>query len=201
VIGKIVKVVLSGGPNGGKTTAIQVVPALLKSDPQLNSPKVLAIPEVPTLIMEMGVHRAEELMTNSEKLLAFQEAVFDVQLALEDTTMKLTRKLASCSENRARDIIVLIDRGLMDCKEYVPQHIWEAILLKKNMSEEAILARYDAVIHLRSVAVEDLDMYDELTVSNRVRIESKEQAATQDTAEWNSWIRHPAHMVINNGDD
>ena len=30
---------------------------------EVNSPKVLAIPEVPTLIMEMGVHRAEELMT------------------------------------------------------------------------------------------------------------------------------------------
>ena len=59
-------------------------------------------------------------MTNSDKLLAFQETVFDVQLALEDTTMKLARKLASCSENRARDIILLMDRGLMDCKGYVP---------------------------------------------------------------------------------
>ncbi len=68
---------------------IQVVPALLKSDPQLNSSKALVIPEVSTLIMEMGVNRLEELTNSSDKLLAFEEAVFDVQIALEDTTMRL----------------------------------------------------------------------------------------------------------------
>ncbi|CAM9820699.1 unnamed protein product, partial [Heterosigma akashiwo] len=192
------RVVLTGGPNGGKTTAIEVVPALLKSDPSLHFPKVLAIPEVSTLIMGMGVNRLEELGISSEKLLAFEEAIFTVQMALEDTTMRLARKLATCCHNRSRDIIILMDRGIMDCKGYMPQGVWEALLLNKNTTEEAILARYDAVIHLRSVAIEDPDLYDELTVSNPVRIETKEQAAKQDKKEWHSWKKHPAHTVIDN---
>jgi len=102
-IGKILRVVLTGGPNGGKTTATQVIPALLRPDSDLNFPKVLTIPEAATLIMEMGVNRTEELGLNDKKLLAFQEAVMEIQTRMEDTTMKLARKLASCGENRARD--------------------------------------------------------------------------------------------------
>ena len=71
-IGKILRVVLTGGPNGGKITATQVIPALLRPDSDLNFPKVLTIPETPTLIMEMGVNRTEELGLNDKKLLAFQ---------------------------------------------------------------------------------------------------------------------------------
>ena len=122
-LGKILRVVLTGGPNGGKTTAIQVIPALLTSDPDLRSPKVLAIPEMSTLIMNMGVNRLQELSISREKTLAFEEAIVTMQMAIEDTAMRLARKLATCCHNRSRDIIILMDRGIMDCKGYVPQHI------------------------------------------------------------------------------
>ena len=98
------RVVLTGGPNRGKTTGIQVVPALLTSDPEdLRSPKVLAIPEMSTLIMRMGVNRLQALSISREKLLAFEEAIFTMQMAIEDTAMRLARKLATCCHNRSRD--------------------------------------------------------------------------------------------------
>ncbi|CAN0131221.1 unnamed protein product, partial [Heterosigma akashiwo] len=189
---KIVRVVLTGGPNGGKTTATQVIPALLRPDSNLNCPKVLTIPEAPTLIMEMGVNRTEELGLNDKKLLAFQEAAMEIQTTMEDTTMKLARKLASCGENRSRDIITIIDRGTMDCKGYMPEYVWEALLLKKNTTEEEILVRYDAVIHIRSMATENPQLYNELKANNSVRIETMSEAAAQDNRELNScWQKHP----------
>ena len=200
--GKILRVVLTGGPNGGKTTAIQVIPALLTSDPDLRSPKVLAIPEMSTLIMNMGVNRLQELSISREKTLAFEEAIVTMQMAMEDTAMRLARKLATCCHNRSRDIIILMDRGIMDCKGYVPQHTWEAMLVNKNTTEQAILARYDAVIHVQSVAVENPELYDELRVSNPLRTENREQAAVQDEKEWHSWEKHhPAHVLIENEDE
>ncbi|CAM9455463.1 unnamed protein product, partial [Heterosigma akashiwo] len=198
-IGKILRVVLTGGPNGGKTTATQVIPALLRPDSDLNFPKVLTIPETPTLIMEMGVNRTEELGLNDKKLLAFQEAVMDIQTRMEDTTTKLARKLASCGENRARDIIIIMDRGTMDCKGYMPEYVWEALLMNKNTTEEAILARYDAVIHIKSVAVENPQLYDELKANNSIRTETRLQAAVQDIKELDSWQGHPARTIIDNG--
>ncbi|CAM9870933.1 unnamed protein product, partial [Heterosigma akashiwo] len=197
--GKILRVVLTGGPNGGKTTATQVIPALLRPDSDLNFPKVLTIPETPTLIMEMGVNRTEELGLNDNKLLAFQEEVMDIQTRMEDTTMKLARKLASCGENRARDIIIIMDRGTMDCKGYMPEYVWEALLMNKNTIEEAILARYDAVIHIKSVAVENPQLYDELKANNSIMTETRLQAAVQDNKELDSWQGHPARTIIDNG--
>ena len=32
-------------------------------------------------------------------------------------------------------------------KGYMPQHVWKALLLNNNTREEAILARYNAMIH------------------------------------------------------
>ncbi|CAM9991790.1 unnamed protein product, partial [Heterosigma akashiwo] len=192
------RVVLTGGPNGGKTTAIQVILALLTSDPDLRSPKVLAIPEMSTLIMNMGVNRLQELSISREKILAFEQAIFTMQMAIEDTAMRLAKKIATCCHDRSRDIIILMDRGIMDCKGYVPQHIWEAMLVNKNMTEQAILARYDTVIHVQSVAVGNPELCDELRVSNPLRTENIEQAAAQDEKEWHSWEEHPAHVLIEN---
>jgi len=169
-------------------------------DSDLNFPKVLTIPETPTLIMEMGVNRTEELGLSDKKLLAFQEAVMDIQTRMEDTTMKLARKLASCEENRARDIIIIMDRGTMDCKGYMPEYVWEALLMNKNTTEEAILARYDAVIHIKSVAVENPQLYDELKANNSIRTETRLQAAVQDNKELDSWQGHPARTIIDNND-
>ena len=90
------------------------------------------IPEASTLMMEMGVNRTEELGLNDKKQLAFQEAVMEIQT----TTMKLARKLGSCGENRSRDIIIIMDRGTMDCKGYIPEYVWEALLLKKNIQQK-----------------------------------------------------------------
>ena len=53
----------------------------------------------------------EELSISSEKLLAFEEAIFTMQMAIEDTAMRLARKLVTCCHNRARDIIILMDEA------------------------------------------------------------------------------------------
>ncbi|CAM9820839.1 unnamed protein product, partial [Heterosigma akashiwo] len=197
--GRILKVVLTGGPVAGKTSAIKLLTSLLATDPTLQNPKVLAIPETATMLYEMGISRKDELgRGKTRQLLAFQQALFEIQISLENTAMKLARKWAHCAEDRSRDIIILMDRGLVDCKGYVPEQVREALLLNKNTSEDAILARYDMVIHLHSVAVEFPELYDDLMMNNSSRKETLEEARIQDEKELASWSAHPCHYEIKN---
>lgn len=194
--GKICRIVFSGGPGAGKSTAVRELPQLLKGDPDspLQDPIILTVEESATAIWKMGVKRSE--LTNGERALAFQEAVFDVQCQMEDSAVRLARKMAPCSEDRTRDIVLLMDRGVMDSKGYVSPRVWEALLLNKNTSEGAILARYDAVIHLRTVAIENPPLYARISETNVFRTESREEAEAQDYVEQLSWGDHPNQKVV-----
>ena len=87
----------------------------------------------------------------------------------------IARKLASCSESRVRDGIILMDCGVIDCEGYMPQYVWEVLMRENNMTEEATLARCDARIHSESIVVENSKLFDELNSSNnRIRTESKQ---------------------------
>ena len=93
--GRILKVVLTGGPVAGKTSAIKLLTSLLATEPTLQNPKVLAIPETATMLYEMGISRKDELgRGKTRQLLAFQQALFEIQISLENTAMKLARKSA-----------------------------------------------------------------------------------------------------------
>jgi hypothetical protein len=91
--------------------------------------------------------------------------------------------------------LVLCDRGVADGLAYwpgEPDAYWRAV----GTTPAEAIARYDAVIHLRTPSAEN--GYDR---RNPVRIESAEEAARIDARIAEVWAAHPRRFVIESSAD
>ena len=160
------RVVLTGGPGAGKTAVLELIRASF-------CVHVKILPEAASVIFGGGFPRAAD----GEPLRAAQRAIFYVQRELE---------AAADSDNPA---VVLCDRGTVDGAAYWPgpDDLWSAV----NTTLDDQLRRYDAVIHLRTPA---LDFgYNR---QNPLRTESAAQAADIDGRIAHVWEGHPRRFVI-----
>ena len=160
------RVVLTGGPGAGKTAVLELIRASF-------CVHVKILPEAAGVIFGGGFPRAAD----GEALRAAQRAIFYVQRELE---------AAADSDNPA---IVLCDRGTVDGAAYWPgpDDLWSAV----GTTLDDQLRRYDAVIHLRTPA---LDFgYNQ---QNPLRTESAAQAADIDARIAQVWEGHPRRFVI-----
>ncbi len=91
-------------------------------------------------------------------------------------------------------VIVLCDRGTVDGMAYWPSpgDLWSAV----GTTREAELARYDAVIHLRTPG--PTSGYNH---SNPLRVESGTQAMALDESIAAAWEPHPHRFVIESAAD
>jgi predicted ATPase len=160
------RVVVTGGPGAGKT-------ALLELCKQYFCSHVLVLPESASLLFSGGFPRRGRPAERA----ATQRAIFNVQTELET--------VADCHDNAA---IVLCDRGTVDGAAYWPGPgtLFEAV----GTTHEAQLARYSAVIHLRTP---DPRHYSR---ENPLRIESAIEAANIDEGIELAWRNHPRRIVI-----
>ncbi|CAM9813535.1 unnamed protein product, partial [Heterosigma akashiwo] len=195
--GRILRVVLTGGPMAGKTSALEWLRRELIKVPTFHNLRLMLTPESATTVYKMGINRCNDLGTDGSRLVTFQGAVFDLQVMMEDLAARVAKQLSPLAED---DIIIIMDRGILDGKGYMTEQSWLTLLAQKNTSECNLLTRYDVVIHLRSIAVENGGLYETLLHTNRVRTETCLQAASQDDKEWLSWQDHPAHIRIDNHD-
>ena len=134
----IVKVVLTGGPCAGKTTALVRV---IEHFSSLGF-KVFTIPEVPTLFTQAGMNY---LTQNKGFFYEGEKATLEIQLALED---KFQRMAQECTE----PCLIVCDRGAMDISAYMEPEIWNSITRAVGTSTSELRQRYDAVLHLVSAA-------------------------------------------------
>jgi len=109
----IKRIVLTGGPCAGKTTA------LIKVIEHFNSLgyQVFTIPEVPTMFSQAGMNY---LTRNKALFYEGEKATLEVQLALEDKFMRM----AEACEQPA---IIVCDRGTMDISAYMEPEMWQEI--------------------------------------------------------------------------
>jgi len=77
--------------------------------------KVLIVPEAATALMKGGAFIVSSGFTESQGLL-FQKVLMKLQVALEDSFIEIG-KLAG--QSTGGDVVILIDRGLMDGSAYV----------------------------------------------------------------------------------
>jgi nucleoside-triphosphatase THEP1 len=112
----IVRILLTGGPCAGKTTAI----ADITQDLTQLGCKVLVVPEAATIMMKGGAFIVSTGFTESQGLM-FQKILMKLQVALEDSFIEIG-KLAGAGSNG--DVVILIDRGLMDGQAYVSKAQW-----------------------------------------------------------------------------
>lgn len=165
------RVVLTGGPGAGKTAVLELI-RLFFCD------HVKTLPESAGIVFGGRFPRNHRL----EIIRAAQRAIYHVQHELEST---------ADNDNAA---IVLCDRGTIDCSAY-----WAGdgdLFSAVGTTREAELARYDAVIHLRTPTWEGAYNYD-----NPLRIESLAEAAAVDTRIMEQWSGHPRRFIVEASSD
>jgi CYTH domain-containing protein/predicted ATPase len=179
---KIKKIVLTGGPCAGKTTALVKI---IEHFSSLGF-KVFTIPEVPTLFLQAGM----DYLTKNEALFyEGEKATLEIQLALEDKFMKMAQQVDEPA-------VIICDRGAIDISTYLRPEMWTKITQLAGTTTQALLDRYDAVLHLVSAADGAEQFY--TTATNRNRTEGLELARELDKRVINAWSGHPHVRVINN---
>jgi len=178
----LVRICLTGGPCAGKTTAI----ADIKQDLVQLGMKVLVVPEAATLLMKGGAFIVSTGFTESQGLL-FQKVLMKLQVALEDTFIEIG-KLAGSSTG-SNDIVILIDRGLMDGSAYVTKHQWQALMDDLGVSTIQIRDnRYDAIVHMVTAADGAAKFY--ATENGEPRYESLDEAKEKDELLRQAYMGH-----------
>ena len=186
----IKKIVLTGGPCAGKTTA------LVRVIDHFNSRgfKVFCVPEVPTIYSLAGWNY---LTPNRQLYFEGERAILETQLALEDHFMRLA---SVCN----KPVLIVCDRGAMDISAYIASEEWESICGEAGTNSNVLRERYDAVLHLVSAADGAEQYY--TTATNSTRYEKADEEGLRIARELDkkvikAWTGHPHLRVINNHDD
>lgn len=179
----ILNIVVTGGPCGGKTSALNELTLLLRS----YGYTVYLVDEVATELINDGI---KPFGDNSIDIKSFQSLVFDAQISKEE----IRKKAASFCPNSK--VAILYDRGLLDNRGYIKDAIFEEIIKERNISETDIITRYDLVIHLVTAAIGKEEYY--TTLNNSARTETPEQARMQDRKTMEAWRNHPNLKIVGN---
>ena len=186
----IKRIVLTGGPCAGKTTALV---RIVEHFSNLGF-KVFTVPEVPTMYSQGGW----SYLTPNPKLYYEGElAILQTQLALEDSFMRL-------AETCTKPTFVVCDRGTMDISAYIDRDMWHELCDKCSTNSNELRHRYDAVLHLVSAADGAEQYYTLATNANRYEQANEEGlqlARDLDKKVNKAWTGHPHLRVINNHDD
>eukprot|EP00408_Alexandrium_pacificum_P011727 CAMPEP_0171224440 /NCGR_PEP_ID=MMETSP0790-20130122/36290_1 /TAXON_ID=2925 /ORGANISM="Alexandrium catenella, Strain OF101" /LENGTH=218 /DNA_ID=CAMNT_0011690437 /DNA_START=26 /DNA_END=682 /DNA_ORIENTATION=- len=128
-------IALTGGPCGGKSSALKSIQDELKA----KGVEVFVVPEVPTVIMQGGGHYPG--LEGGDALVAFETAIIQLQLQME-------RSFATIAKSTDKPSLIVCDRGLLDIAAYLPRDAWLKIVEANGLTEEQMRSRYDAVLHL-----------------------------------------------------
>lgn len=164
------RIVLTGGPGGGKTTAADLFRREIGE-------KVVIVPETATMLFVGGFPRLGEW----EARAATQRAIFHAQVALEDIQ-------GAHYPNR----ILLCDRGTVDGAAFWPEEAPRGFFESLGTTPEEQLRRYDAVIFFESAAVGDIA----IEGGNPARTETNQQARELDRRLRELWSKHPHFHFI-----
>jgi predicted ATPase len=163
------RIVLTGGPGGGKTTAADMFRREIGD-------RVVVVPEAATMMFTGGFPRYEERYA----VHAAQRAIYHVQQNLEDV---------QAAEYPGR--ILLCDRGTLDGAAYWPGPA-KGFFEEMRTTMEKELARYDGVIFFESAAVGGLS----IEGGNPARLESIGKAAELDAELRAVWSQHPNFRLV-----
>ena len=180
---KILNIVITGGPCGGKTTAMDDLAKLLRSLGYI----VYICPEAATYVINNGIKPFGAHRLNGRD---FQKIVSKTQKYHEE----ISRDSANACPNDK--VAILYDRGLLDGRAYVGNEVFQEILNEIGITESEILSNYDLVIHMVTAAIGAEKFY--TTDNNTARTETPEEAREKDHATMESYSNHPNFYIVNN---
>jgi predicted ATPase len=164
------RIVLTGGPGGGKTTAADLFRREIGE-------KVVIVPETATMLFTGGFPRGGAPAART----ATQRAIYHAQVALEDI-----------QGARYPGRVLLCDRGTPDGAAFWPDDSAQGFFETLGTTLEQELHRYDAVLFFESAAVGDIS----IEGGNPVRTESNREARILDARLRELWSKHPNFYFV-----
>ena len=182
---KIVKIVLTGGPCGGKSSGLKRI----KEETEKLGYKVVIINESATELIENGL----SLNAYNGDKYSFQKNIISLQMLKEKLYYEACQRLPD------EKILLLCDRGVMDSLIYMPDKMFFDMI--KELGQELVPLRdnYDGVFHLVSCAVGAEKFY--TCENNKSRSETVEEARELDNRGISVWTGTPHLRIIDNSTD
>ena len=178
---KISKIVLTGGPCAGKTTALTWINNYFSK----RGYTVLFVPETSTELITNGV-APWTCGTNCD----YQILLMRLQKVKEQIYDEAAKTMKSDK------ILIVCDRGILDSKAYMKDIEFKKMMKELETNETKERDSYDAVFHLVSAAKGKEEAY---TLANNVaRTENIEQAKKLDDKIISAWTGHPHFRIIDN---
>lgn len=178
---KITKIVITGGPCAGKSTAMSWVQNAFTQMGYI----VLFVSETATDLITGGV-APWTCGTNS----AYQKCQLRLQLDKE----KVFEQAAKTMDGEK--VLIVCDRGALDNKAYMDGLEFAQVLEFFGTNEIELRDNYDAVFHLVTAAKGAEEFY--TTANNAARTETADEAAALDDKLIAAWTGHPHLRVIDN---
>lgn len=163
------KLVLTGGPSGGKTTLAMALQREFNTN-------LVVVPESASLLYAGGFPRKNEIKSTQHR----QRAIYYVQ-----------RELEGMFQDDYPTHLLVCDRGSLDGLAY-----WQGnsqdFLTSLNSTVEQEVQRYDWVMHLDTAPETSYDL------SNPLRVENYTEASRLNEKIKAAWDPHPQRIVIAN---
>ena len=182
----VARIVLTGGPCAGKTTALSRIDQKLTE----MGYRVFIIPESATEAINGGIRPFGNLSLENS---FFQKTLLHYQIYKENMYESV---IPNISKNQK--CIIIQDRGTLDGKAYISKNEFNKILKEDDLKEIELMDNYDMVIHMITAADGKPEFY--TTANNTARTESVEQAIDLDRRTKNAWIGHSNLKIIDNRD-
>lgn len=178
---KIYKIVITGGPCAGKTTAMSWIQNTFSQKGYC----VLFVPETATELISGGV-APWTCNTNKD----YQECQMKLQSCKEAVFIQAAQHMPQ------EKILIVCDRGMLDNKAYMSNEEFHDILQQMGLNEVELRDDYDAIFHLVTAAKGAQEFY--TLANNGARIETVEQASVLDDKLIAAWTGHPYLHIIDN---
>lgn len=178
---EIAKIVITGGPCAGKSTAM----SRIQDELSRMGYTVLFVSETATELICGGI-APWTCSTNAE----YQKFQLRLQIEKEKIFEEAARTMP------ADKVLIVCDRGTLDNKAYMSAEEFAEALASIGSNEVELRDRYDAVFHLVTAAKGAEEFY--TTQNNSARTETADEAAAIDDRLISAWTGHPHLRVIDN---
>eukprot|EP00418_Pyrodinium_bahamense_P067330 CAMPEP_0179081628 /NCGR_PEP_ID=MMETSP0796-20121207/36763_1 /TAXON_ID=73915 /ORGANISM="Pyrodinium bahamense, Strain pbaha01" /LENGTH=218 /DNA_ID=CAMNT_0020779015 /DNA_START=38 /DNA_END=694 /DNA_ORIENTATION=- len=180
---RVLRVCLSGGPCGGKTSSLHH----LQRELVALGFDAYIVPEVATIMFQGGC----QLPTGDARQL------FDFELRLLQLQLQMEASFLGNAESTGRVSVVLFDRGVCDIAAYIPGSLWAQLLDAVGLDQNQALGRYDLVLHLRSASHGAEAVYTAQRPLERFGLTAADARDLDDRTS-RAWDGHPRRIVLDN---
>ena len=181
-----IEIVLTGGPSAGKTSSLSFLAARLSEQGY----RVLCVPEVPTMLITAGLADINSLIVDPALRVALEREFLRFQRALRERYRSLATTLP------VKPVVILYDRAELDAAAHLGLEGLRDLLAAEGLSQAAVYAQYDGVVHLVSAAVGAERAYTQ--ANNAARADSAAVALERDRRTLAAWSGHPYLLIVDN---